>query len=182
MKNKGFTLIELLAVIVVLAIIALIAIPMIVNVVGKSRKNAAVNSALGYLDAVEKYVVMHDLDSKKYAYELKNGTWYITKDTTIEGNTTPSLNTLVSVKGNKPSGEDSYVVVNAKGKVGATEGNAAEMIIGGYDVSCTSSTNCSAGGEAEATSAPDASQIGITVDGEETNVAAALDDLYSKLS
>ena len=63
MKNKGFTLIELLAVIVILAIIALIATPMILNVVEKSRKGAAESSALGYIDAVEKQMMINLIDS-----------------------------------------------------------------------------------------------------------------------
>lgn len=41
MKSKGFTFPELLAVIVILAIIALIATPVVMNVVEKSKKNAA---------------------------------------------------------------------------------------------------------------------------------------------
>ena len=54
-KQKGFTLIELLAVIVILAIIALIATPMIMDVIDKAKKGAIENSALGYVDGVEKY-------------------------------------------------------------------------------------------------------------------------------
>lgn len=40
MKIKGFTLIELLAVIVILAIIALIAVPIILDIIGSSKKSA----------------------------------------------------------------------------------------------------------------------------------------------
>ena len=54
MKNKkGFTLIELLAVIVILAIIALIATPIILNMIENAKKGAAIDSAYGYIDAIE---------------------------------------------------------------------------------------------------------------------------------
>ena len=50
-KKQGFTLIELLAVIVILAIIALIATPMLLNVIEKSRRQSAIESVNGLLDA-----------------------------------------------------------------------------------------------------------------------------------
>ena len=49
---KGFTLVELLAIIVILAIIALITTPVILNVIEKSRLNAAKDKAWGTIDAV----------------------------------------------------------------------------------------------------------------------------------
>lgn len=53
-KNyKGFTLVELLAIIVILAIIALITTPVILNVIKKSRLNAAKDKAWGTIDAVK---------------------------------------------------------------------------------------------------------------------------------
>ena len=64
-KTNGFTLIELLAVIVILAIIALIAVPMILGVIEKSRKGAAESSVLGYLDAVEKQMMINELATDK---------------------------------------------------------------------------------------------------------------------
>jgi len=57
-SNKGFTLIELLAVIVILAIIALIATPIILGVIETARQGSAENSALGYIDAVEKQIAI----------------------------------------------------------------------------------------------------------------------------
>ena len=57
MKKKGFTLVELLAVIVILAIIAIIATPIILGVIETAKKGAAEQSALGYIDAVEKQIV-----------------------------------------------------------------------------------------------------------------------------
>ena len=63
--KKGFTLIELLAVIVILAIIALIAVPQILGVVEKARKSSAESSALGYIDAVEKQMMINELATDK---------------------------------------------------------------------------------------------------------------------
>ena len=57
MKEKGFTLVELLAVIVILAIITLIATPMILGVIEKVNKSAAIQSANGIMDAAEKYMI-----------------------------------------------------------------------------------------------------------------------------
>ncbi len=62
MKKKGFTLIELLAVIVILAIIALIATPMIMGVIEKARKGAAIQSVNGLLEAGEQYQAEAMLD------------------------------------------------------------------------------------------------------------------------
>lgn len=64
-KTNGFTLIELLAVIVILAIIAVIAVPQILGVIEKSRKGAAESSALGYIDAVEKQMMINELATDK---------------------------------------------------------------------------------------------------------------------
>ena len=51
--KKGFTLIELLAVIVILAIIALIVTPTISKVINGAKKNAAEQSARGYVKAID---------------------------------------------------------------------------------------------------------------------------------
>ena len=58
-KLKGFTLIELLAVIIILAIIALIAVPIIIDIINDSRRGAALESARGYIKAVN-YKIMED--------------------------------------------------------------------------------------------------------------------------
>ena len=79
MKRKGFTLIELLAVIVILAIIALIATPTILGVIEKARKGATEQSALGYIDAIEKQIMINDTNNIQ---ELKDGT-YLVEDINI---------------------------------------------------------------------------------------------------
>jgi len=93
MKRKGFTLIELLGVIVVLAVIALITTPVILGVIEKARKGASEQSALGYVDAVEKQVALNSLDLEKE--DIKDGVYTVSK-----------LRELgVSIKGQSPSDE-----------------------------------------------------------------------------
>ena len=87
-KNKGFTLVELLAVIVILALIALIATPIILNVINDAKKQAAKDSAYGYMDAVEKYIVSSELEDES----INDGTYSV-----------EDLNNMgVSVKGSTP--------------------------------------------------------------------------------
>ena len=118
MNKKGFTLIELLAVIVILAIIALIATPTILGVIEKAKKGAAESSALGYIDAIEKQVMINEVDTtaskfKDRAYsveELKN------LGITIKGST-PSNGVVVISKGNVTRYDltfDNYIVTNGK--------------------------------------------------------------------
>ena len=86
-KNKGFTLVELLAVIVILALIALIATPIILNVINDAKKQAAKDSAYGYMDAVEKYIVSSELEDKS----IQDGRYSVEE-----------LNKKISVKGSTP--------------------------------------------------------------------------------
>ena len=109
-NKKGFTLIELLAVIVILAIIALIATPIILNVISRAKKSAAIDSAYGYIEAIEYQNQMNTLDSEKYPK--------------IESGNVTSLNSSVNVKGTKP---DSGIVAIANNKV-----VSAELCINGY--------------------------------------------------
>ena len=85
MKKKGFTLIELLAVIVILAIIALIATPTILNVIEKARKGATEQSALGYIDAIEKQVAINQVKGENL---ITDGTHEVPiSDVTVKGET-----------------------------------------------------------------------------------------------
>ena len=86
-KKKGFTLVELLAVIVILALVALIATPIILNVINDAKKQAAKDSAYGYMDAVEKYIVSSELEDKS----IQDGTYRVEE-----------LNKKISVKGSTP--------------------------------------------------------------------------------
>ena len=134
MNRRGFTLIELLAVIVILAIIALIAIPQILGVIETARKGAAKDSAYGYIDAVEKYMVMHDVDSAKYQHDLRDNTWDVANSTTKNEVTVPALNSIIKVKGEKPT--SGTVTVNNKNEV-----TSATLVINNYNVVCIGN-NC----------------------------------------
>ena len=112
-KNKGFTLIELLAVIVILAIIALIAVPVILNVIEKSKGSASEQSAIGYIDAVEKQIVTNKVKNENLIDEGE-----YTKSQLDEKN--------VKIKGEIT---DALVVVGAKGRV-----TQARFCINGYSI------------------------------------------------
>ena len=90
MKNKGFTLMELLAVVVILAVIALISIPLIRGIVQKSKKGAAESSAYGYIDAVEKAIILNQINSNP---ELVDGEYELPINDTYK----------VQVKGELPT-------------------------------------------------------------------------------
>ena len=109
-SNKGFTLIELLAVIVILAIIALIATPRILDVVEDARKGAAKSSILGYIDAIEKQVMLNEMDEQKTNFE-KPHTGYTVSDLTTLG---------VNVKGDLPDANGTSVDIDDKGAVATT--------------------------------------------------------------
>ena len=112
-KKKGFTLVELLAVIVILALIALIATPIILNVINDAKKQAAKDSAYGYMDAVEKYIVSSELEDKS----IKDGTYRVEE-----------LNSMgVSVKGSIP---DNGIIKIESGSV-----KSYDIGIDGYAVS-----------------------------------------------
>ena len=107
MKNKkGFTLIELLAVIVILAIIALIAVPIVLNMINNAKKGAAVSSAYGYIESIENYQALAQINSNEI---LKEGHYNVATKTDLkdsEGNVIKSvskINSLVKMKGKKPS-------------------------------------------------------------------------------
>ena len=92
MKSKsGFTLVELLAVIVILAIIAVIATPIILGVIDEAKKGAAEQSAYGYIDAVEKQVVIDQVNDKNSSLIPMNGVVSIANLSSV------------NVKGQKPS-------------------------------------------------------------------------------
>ena len=136
MERKGFTLIELLAVIVILAIIALISVPMILNVVEKSKEGSAKVSAENYLDAVEKYIAIEEIENKEIKIE-KNKIYKVEEETNyeIEGevDTTLYLNNVVKIKGEYPV--DGYIKIEEKITY-------AEFTINNYLIECNESGIC----------------------------------------
>ena len=117
-KNKGFTLVELLAVIVILALIALIATPIILNVINDAKKQAAKDSAYGYMDAVEKYIVSSELEGKS----INDGTYRVEElnsmGVSVKGSTPDNGNIEIKNKEVKryDIGIDGYVVSNGEVK------------------------------------------------------------------
>ena len=137
-SNKGFTLIELLAVIVILAIIALIATPIILNVIDTARKGAKESSALGYVDAVEKQVMLAEVEST--ATKITAGTYSVSQLTTLK----------VDVKGETPK-TDGVVTLDSKGAVTAAwleYDNYKVYYDGEKAVADTSKFSTSSGGDA----------------------------------
>ena len=115
-KNRGFTLVELLAVIVILALIALIATPIILNVINDAKKQAAKDSAYGYMDAVEKYIVSSELEDKSiqdrtYSVEELNSMGVSVKGSTPDNGNIEIKNSSVK---SYDIGIDGYVVRNGK--------------------------------------------------------------------
>ncbi len=115
MNKKGFTLIELLAVIVILAIIALIATPIILNMINNARKSAAVDSAYGYIEAVEYNNSMNMINKNKYPLIEDGNDIDITK-----------INDKVNLKGTKPT---SGIITIEKGRV-----KKSNLCIDGYSI------------------------------------------------
>ena len=79
MNKKGFTLIELLAVIVILTVIALISTPIVLKIIENARYWVAKSSAIGYVEASEKGVIVHLMENRnkwnrcfKFSDTLKN--------------------------------------------------------------------------------------------------------------
>lgn len=152
MKNKGFTLVELLAVIVILAVIALIATPMILGVIETAKKGAAESSTLGYIDAVEKQIMINQLDSTKtnivdrtYSVEELTELGVTIKGTVPTGNVTIE-NSQVS---NYILGVNGYVVENGT----ITKVSNTQKYNNGYIVyyNPVTGTSCSASESVSAT-------------------------------
>ena len=94
--KKGFTLIELLAVIVILGIIAVITTPLIMGVIEDARKNSAIQSVNGLLEAGEQYQI----------------------ESMLEGDMTSNINLTsdtLDIKGSKP--ESGTLLISASGNM-----------------------------------------------------------------
>ena len=114
MKNKGFTLIELLAVIVILAIIALIATPMILGVIDTAKRGSAESAALGYVDAVEKSVMIKQVNG---TVTVKANTTYYVVTGGLSETENGDVAIAVDVKGEKPSTSSTIKFKNTSGEV-----------------------------------------------------------------
>ncbi len=96
-NSKAFTLIELLAIIVILAIIAVITVPIILNIIENSRKGAAIDSAHGYKDSINKWYVSELSNNRQLQlegkYTVENG---VLKGGNIEDTNIPVSGTIPS--------------------------------------------------------------------------------------
>ena len=93
--KKGFTLIELLAVIVILGIIAVITTPLIMGVIEDARKNSAIQSVNGLLEAGEQYQIKGMMDGT-----IKNEIDLTSNDLDIKGSKPESGTLLIDTEGN----------------------------------------------------------------------------------
>lgn len=149
-NRKGFTLIELLAVIVILAVIALIATPLIMGTITKAKKNSAVDSAYGYMKAVEQAIGEAQVDDPTGAFDISGKALIVKSANSVEVGTLidssgaassdnwQALSTKVTLpinyKGSEPS-NNGVLVYDANGRV--TKGT---LEIGGYTVTITNDT------------------------------------------
>ena len=108
--NNAFTLIELLAIIVILAIIAVITIPIILNITDNAGKGAAINSAYGYTDAVNKAFVEQLMEDS--SVKLPTGVYILKNTNTLNGSEGDVLK--VNVSGNVPDIESWLELDNGK--------------------------------------------------------------------
>ena len=106
-ENKGFTLVELLAVIVILALIALIATPIILNVINNAKKEAAKDSFYGYMDAIEKAIVLDAFENESKLPTPDSNGCYNLKE----------LNKKVNLKGTQPKINDNAKVCLKEGTI-----------------------------------------------------------------
>ena len=122
-KNKGFTLIELLAVIVILALIALIATPIILNVINDAKKEAAKDSFYGYMDAIEKTIIVNDVDEEEgFPTPDSNGCYNLKE-----------LNEKVNINGTKPKIADDAKVCLKEGTITSLTGVEIDGFTFTYD-------------------------------------------------
>jgi type IV pilus assembly protein PilA len=106
MRKKGFTLIELLAVIVILAVIALIAVPVILSLVDKSRRKAAEESAVLYVDTIENMLMLNNIEN------TDGKTYKVKGRTVVDENDKVILN--LEIKGDVPyNGVENVIKINS---------------------------------------------------------------------
>ena len=116
MKNKGFTLIELLAVIVILAIIALIATPMILGVIDTAKRGSAESAALGYVDAVEKSIMLNQVKGENPVSISTSTTYYVVSEGLATSENGAAI-IKVDVKGETPKAGSTVKFKTTSGEV-----------------------------------------------------------------
>ena len=114
--------------IVVLIIISLIAVPIVLNIIERARRGAAVSSARSYIRASETYVLTGQLNKSDNIFE-KNNKYNVTKETTIGEKTYQKVNDLVEIKGSKPNGIEDYVTLGDTYNI-----VEAKFTINGYEI------------------------------------------------
>ena len=126
LRNNAFTLIELLAIIVILAIIAVITVPIILNIIDNSKRGAAIDSAYGYKDSINKYYVSELSNNNKL---MLNGTYEVKANGVLNGNfgvTENAEDRIIPIDGTKPS--------SGKLRYSNNVLNAGCVVIGDYKV------------------------------------------------
>ncbi len=134
-KSKGFTLIELLAVIVILAIIALIAVPIVLNLIEKSRKGAAVDSAYGLRKSAQLYYTSSLLENV-------NGSDIIFNCDKVNGCLSEDNKVKLDIDGTKPS--NGKIEIKFNGEI-----IYSNIVINGYtcEMENKGEITCEKGGE-----------------------------------
>ena len=140
MNKKGFTLIELLAVIVILAIVALVATPLITAKISDAKKQAAMTSVDGIINAINSNEALADFGSDDATSSLNITNSAIISNPVTVGNETKGYTfatesdtdkekiTKLQISGKKPD----YVALDKK--EGSTLVNDGCMVISGYEV------------------------------------------------
>ena len=134
-NKKGFTLVELLAIITILAIISVITTPVVLKVIENAKKGAAINSALGYKDAIHKYYTTKQIKNHEFSI---NGEFDITNEGELSNE---SEEHQIVVKGTTPSG--GYAIIDS-GKLtdGCVQINEYAVRFENGSVSNTIKGNC----------------------------------------
>ncbi len=134
-KKKGFTLIELLAVILILAIIALIAVPVVLNLIEKSRKGAAQDSAYGLRKAAQLYytsALLENVDGGDITFNCDEVNGCISEDNKVK----------LDIDGTKPS--NGKIEIKSDGEI-----IYSDIVINGYacEIKNSGSIKCKKSGE-----------------------------------
>ena len=108
---------------VILALIALIATPIILNVINDAKKEATKDSFYGYMDAIEKAIIVNDIDEEEgFPTPDSNGCYNLKE-----------LNEKVNIKGTKPKIADAAKVCLKEGTTTSLTGVEIDGFTFTYD-------------------------------------------------